>query len=495
MKYVAGIDIGTTNIKGSIYDSDGNFITFSQREYESYTPAENFHEQDPDDWVKGAIWVLESLLADFPQRESLEAISLSTQGGTMVPVDMDYKPLHRAITWLDRRGDEIFNTSEGLKAKNIYFYEKTGWKLDSGISFLPLLWLKSNKKDIFAKIHKIMFVNDYVQSKLCGKGFQDPSNASISLFYNVPGGTWDDDILDILKLDESYLSEVKNPGELVGYLDEGLKKRLRLRGQVKVINGSHDQYCGALSTGVLFSKDIMIAAGTAWVIFKAIDQPILDRRNFFALGRFSYREKAMGEKFGLLYSLPAAGASLKWFAKNVMNLKKEGELFSLLEKNSKKLSESKTQIIFYPYLAGSFDPGLDTPHKASFKNLGLGHDYLDMVKSIMEGVGFKLANILKLLYEKDVPVESVRMVGGGSKSKIWPQVLSDITGLKVMVPQNDLDLACEGAAIIAGYGCGIFSSMHEGFDKVRSDYRVYSPKAQNQKFYREKSSSFTDHPG
>ncbi|MBC7333849.1 MAG: hypothetical protein H5T85_05275, partial [Actinobacteria bacterium] len=218
--YFAGIDIGTTNIKGSLYSLDGTLVSSSSVYYPSFSPKEGYHEQNPDEWVKGFVDILAKLLVDDDTKQNLVAISISTQGGTLVPVDKDFNPLYRAITWLDRRGNEILSLDKKLQSKNTWFYLKTGWRLDTGISFLALWWLRKNEREIFDRIHKVLYVNDYIQKKITGnlKGscYQDPSNASISLFYNVRTGKWDNEILSLLDLGEDKFSEVKNPGDFVG---------------------------------------------------------------------------------------------------------------------------------------------------------------------------------------------------------------------------------------------------------------------------------------
>lgn len=235
-KYIIGIDIGTTNIKGSLYSSDGDFISSYSVAYESYCPKESYHEQNPDDWVSGFLEVLGKLLINNRVKENLKAISLSTQGGTVIPVDKDFKPLCRAITWLDRRAAETLKKDKKLLVKNTEFYCKTGWRLDTNISFMPLWWLRENKKEVFNKIHKVLYVNDYVLKKITGNNYQDPSNSSITLFYNVKAGRWDKEILGLLGFGEGKFSQVKNPGEFVGYLNENICRKLGIKSRVKVIN-------------------------------------------------------------------------------------------------------------------------------------------------------------------------------------------------------------------------------------------------------------------
>ncbi len=224
-QYVIGIDIGTTNIKGSLYTTRGELLEKDSISYESHTPRSGYHEQDPEDWVNGFNLVLENLLKYPKAKERLRAITLSNQGGTVIPVDKNYRPIGRAMTWMDSRGAELFEQDEFLKSKNLRFYEKTGWRLDSHISFGPLYWMKKNKKPEFKRIHKILFVNDYVQKKISGVNFQDPSNASISLLYNIIEGRWDEEILDYLEISEDNLSEVRESGDIVGTLSYRLKEK------------------------------------------------------------------------------------------------------------------------------------------------------------------------------------------------------------------------------------------------------------------------------
>lgn len=485
-KYIIGIDIGTTNIKGSLYSSDGGFISSASTAYKSYCPKENYHEQDPDDWVSGFLYILEKLLISNYIKENLEAVSLSTQGGTVIPVDKDFNPLRRAITWLDRRSAETLKNNRELLAKNIDFYNKTGWRLDTNISFMPLYWLRENEQELFNKIYRILYVNDYVLKKVTGSSYQDPSNSSITLFYNVTTGKWDRDILDLLGFDESNFSVVKNSGEVVGYLNEDICKKLSIKSSVKVINGGHDQYCVGVGAGILDESEILLATGTAWVIFKMLNKPLFDFNNFFAVGR-----NIIKDKFGLIYSIPVAGASLRWFATSIMNLSSEDEFFKIVDKNADKLIKIRNSVIFYPYLTGAFGPDFDIDSKASFLNIEIGHTYLDLVKAIMEGIGFQLKKILLVLKEKEINPQNIKMVGGGAKNKIWPKIIADITNLNILVPKNkDEGFATRGAAIIAGYGAKIFSSIEEGYNKLESEFKVIRPNPENVEFYENKFKLF-----
>lgn len=482
MKYIAGIDIGTTNIKGSLYSSRGKLISQASISYNSYSLKENHHEQNPDDWVKGFIEALRQITSRNDIKNNLEAVSISTQGGTVVPVDNNFQPLCNAITWLDRRGIEILNENKSLNEKNMEFYNKTGWRLDSCMSFLPLYWLKEKKKNIFNKIFKVLYVNDYVLKKITGMNYQDPSNASITLFYNIKSKKWDKDILDLINFNEDKFSEVQDSGYFIGFLKDSVCKKIGTESRVRVINGGHDQYCAAVGSGTLDESEILLATGTAWVIFKLIDRPLFDNKRFFAIGRH-----ILTGKYGLIYSTPAAGVSLNWFAREIIGLNDERRLFSIIHKNKKELSRIKNNIIFYPYLTGAYGPDFNMERKAAFLNVEIVHNHLDFIKAIMEGVGFQLKKILEVLYEKGIRIKKIKMVGGGSKSEVWPQIIADITNLNIYIPKiENIDFATAGAAIIAGYGSGIFNSIEKGYEVLRPEFRQIKPCSENVCFYEKK---------
>jgi xylulokinase len=485
-KFLIGIDIGTTNIKGSLYSVEGELIDYASVAYNSYTPKNNYHEQNPDDWVNGFIDVLRRLSKSSSIKKNILAISLSTQGGTVIPVGEDYKPLHNAITWLDRRGEEILNGNDELLSRNIDFYNKTGWRLDTNVSFMPLYWLKEKRSDIFKKIHKVLFVNDYMLKVLTGINLQDPSNASITLFYNIIKRKWDIEILDLIGLNKDNFSEVKNSGEVVGFLNDNICNKLNIEGKVAIVNGGHDQYCSALGAGLLDENEILLSTGTAWVIFKMLRKPLFDSKRFFASGR-----NIIKDRFGLIYTIPAAGASLKWFALNIMNLGSEKDLFKIIGENINKFNNKKNNILFYPYLTGNFGPDFNLSEKASFYNLEVGHNYIDLTKSIMEGIGFQLNKILTIFNEKNIETKIIKMVGGATKSKIWPNIISDITNREILIPVDmDCDFATKGAAVLAGYGIGIFNSLKEGYGKMTIAFNRIKPNIDNNNFYKIKFNEF-----
>jgi sugar (pentulose or hexulose) kinase len=302
----------------------------------------------------------------------------------------------------------------------------------------------------------------------------------------VKENKWDPFILDLAGLKEENFSPIKQSGEVTGYLKGEICNKIGIKTKVPVINGGHDQYCAGIGAGIFSEKDILLSTGTAWVVFKMLSKPVFDSKRYFAVGR-----NILENKFGIIYSIPAAGASIKWFANNVMNKENENELFKLISRNKNAFRRMKNNIIFYPYLTGEYGPKFNTKRKAEFINLELGHNYLDLAKAIMEGIGFQFKKILDVFKEKNIESKNIRMVGGGARSEVWPEIIANITGKNVYVPRNhDEDYATKGAAIIAGFGSGVFKTLKEGYDILSSGFNVVEPEREENKYYKEKIKNF-----
>jgi sugar (pentulose or hexulose) kinase len=391
---------------------------------------------------------------------------------------------------MDRRGVEVYEGNAFLQSKNLEFYRKTGWRLDSHISFTPLYWIKKNLNSYFKEIHRIFFVNDYVIYRLSGKLATDPSNASISLLYNIIEDRWDKEILGYLDISEDFLPEVRDSGAVIGKLNGHISRKLGIKNDVILVNGGHDQYCTSISAGIFEQKQTLLSTGTAWIIFKMLDRPLFDVKSFFAIGR-----SILKGKFGLLYSLPASGGSIRWFANNLLNIKDEKIFFRFLERNSKKLKELKNDIIYYPYLAGTFDPDFDQNAKASFTGIDISNSGLDFIKAIMEGVSFHIKKVFLAIREKGVETNTIRMVGGGAKDIIWTQITADVLNMEIAVPKYpEEDFAVKGAAILANYGLNRKMnnklSIYDSYRLFQSEFDNIRPDSDNVNFYLKKYRDF-----
>ena len=159
-RYLLGIDVGTTGTKTILFCEGGEAVAHAYRPYPLYNPALNHSEQDALDWWRAITDTVREVCAGIDAM-GVVAISLSTQGGTVVPVDKSGEPTRRAIVWNDHRfapEREKYLAEVGAPET---LYEKCGWKLGTGLPLLAIRYLRDNEPEVFSSayknIHRIVF--------------------------------------------------------------------------------------------------------------------------------------------------------------------------------------------------------------------------------------------------------------------------------------------------------------------------------------------------
>jgi sugar (pentulose or hexulose) kinase len=341
---------------------------------------------------------------------------------------------------------------------------------------------------MFKKITKYTFVGDYITKKLCGHHVIDPTSASITMLFNIKKGIWDEEILNIVGISEDQLPTISNSGEPVGLVKNLLKKEfVFLNPNVLVSNGGHDQYCASIGCGALKEGDLMISGGTAWVLLLTLNNFVIDRKRFFSPGRH-----VLKNKWGLLSSIPSAGASINWF-KNVfcsfINNKdiSERNFFNAIERDTYNIPAGSKGIKFYPYFVSSSN--FNSIEGASIFGINLFHKPAHFFKALMEGIGFEVMRNDKNLKKLGVKIKSVSMIGGATKSLVWPQMISDMLNVSLKLPKIK-EAAAVGASILAGVGDNIFSDCSDGFKSFNFDMKNMLPREKTSAKYARLFSSY-----
>ena len=151
--------------------------------------------------------------------------------------------------------------------------------------------------------------------------------------------------------------------------------------------------------------------------------------------------------------------------------------------------ERARDVYFYPYYNGSGYPNYNRDVRASFMGLGLEHDRYDMALAIMEGIAFEVNHAIEEFRERGCRLEHLRMIGGGSKSKLWTEIIANVTGIPV-ITFKESEAACIGAAIIAGVGCGVFYNYHEGYNRIIKDEDIVIIDKIKREFYKQKYTKY-----
>jgi len=412
------IDAGTTNMKVLIFDRKGNILKHHSKKVKTYYPENGWVEQKANDWWKGIVNALKEI--DY-EKEKIECITTSTQGGTFVPLDENLKTLRNSITWLDNRAEKTAIKMAKIYGKN-YFYFRTGHFLSGWSPPAIILWLEKNEKEIYRNMKRISFVPDYLNYRLAGKFFLDQTSAGMTLFYNIKKGIWDKEIMNICGIDESFLPEIVPAGKTGGKLKKEAAETLGLKEGIPVISGGHDQYCACYGAGVRKQGDCLLSCGTAWALLVVSNKLIYKENTEWRPGRF-----LKGDKFGLMAAISNGGCVIDWVRKNFKVRKQIN------------LEETETISISVNTL---FNQG-----KGEIKNLSLSTTpeeiYFATLTSLVNHVKVYI-NALKRKPE----VKKLFIVGGGVKEKILPELVERITGIKVTKPEI-IEAAARGAFLLA----------------------------------------------
>ena len=470
-KYLLGIDVGTTGTKTILFTEDGEAVAHAYRGYELSHPHVGESEQDADDWWRAICETVREVCEGRGVSDKVAAISLSTQGGTLVPTDREGKPLRPAIVWNDARCAEEKEKFLAEVGDAAIMYEKTGWKLGRALLTLEIRHLKDHEPDVFAAADYFLSVPDYVSLKMTGIPAVDPSNAGINQLIDIREMRYDERLLRFAGVEEERLARLLPSGTAVGHLTDTAARELGLSTETVFVTGAHDQYAVAFGAGALSDGDILIGSGTCWVV-TAIG------KEFDFASNLAQSVAAVPGLCGSLMSLSSGGVCLEWLRKNVATA--DGTLidFKTLDRESAAVKAAEEGLFFYPF-AGRYANGRFT--KASFVGLDLSHGRFHMARAVMEGVVFQILWFLEKFKTKPRE-EGITLAGGASKSPVWAQMVADISGLPVRTPVI-ADLACVGAALMAGVGSGIYTDAADGYRRFAVEERVLLPDPERHAVY------------
>lgn len=463
---VIGLDLGTTAVKALVVDENGQVLSQGSQGYALISDGAKI-EQRAEDWVEGSAAAIRQAVEGLKDAE-ICAISLSTQGGSTVAVKENGDCIGNAWTWMDTRcAQEASIVEEALTDE--YIYRTTGWKIDPSLDAAKILRMKNLEE--FKEAKQYLTTLEIANRWLTGKAVIDPTNCAIRQLWNIEKNDWDDAILNCIGLRREELPEVMPTGALVGGLTEEAAEATGLKAGIPVYNGAHDQYCGSIGAGAVKDGDMLLSAGTTWVLMGVSEKPLFTE-SYIAPGKHPVEGL-----YGAIASLVCSGASLQWFKNNFLP-----EEFDEMNRRVAENRDVTGALTFFPYMAGANYPLWQMNAKGAFTGIGLEHDRFCFARAIMEGVAFGIRRAVEDFRKNGTEVKSIVMMGGASRSEVWMDMIASITGVEIQA-LNQSDVCALGAAVIAACGCGIYDSYDKAAKAmVRAD-KVYLPKAEDVAYY------------
>lgn len=479
MEYLMGIDLGTSGTKTVLFDREGTVVASSSAEYPLYQEKNGWAEQDPQDWWQAA----SDTIADVIERTGIDAgeirgVGISGQMHGLVMLDAGGNILRRSIIWCDQRtAAECAEITEKVGARRLI--EITANPALTGFTASKILWVRNHEPELYARCAHILLPKDFIRYKLTGDFATEVSDASGMQLLDVPGRCWSGEVLEKLEIDRALLPKVYESPEVTGVISEEAGKITRLKPGTPVVGGAGDNAAAAVGTGVVRDGKAFTTIGTSGVVFAHTDKLAIDPK-----GRVHTFCCAVPGAWHVMGVTQAAGLSLKWYKDNfcadeVQTARGLGvDPYYILDKQAARSPIGANRLLYLPYLMGERTPHLDPDCRGVFFGLSGMHTKYDLLRAVMEGVTYSQRDSVEILREMGVTTDEMLACGGGGSSALWRQMLADTYNCPVKTVKSKEGPAL-GAAILAGVGAGLYSSVQAACDQMVQTNPEQAPVEEN----------------
>ena len=458
-----GIDVGTGGTRAVLIDGAGQIVASETIEHVPFaSPQTGWAEQDPDDWWRAAVAAIRAVLShDNITPDSISAVGLSGQMHGAVLLDADDKLLRPSIIWCDQRSEaQCQQLTEQIGASRLI--ELTCNPALTGFTLPKILWVKDHEPEHWRRLRSLLLPKDYVRLRLTGDKAIDVADASGTLLLDVSARQWSREMLDAAGINDNVLPRLFESPEITGSVSQSAAELTGLRAGTPVVAGAGDQAAGAVGMGIVKPGSVSATIGTSGVVFAATNNPALDPK-----GRVHTFCHAIPNRWHVMGVTQGAGLSLRWF-RDQFGLAPYDQLTA----EAADVPAGANNLLWAPYLMGERTPHLDPNARAALVGLTASHTRAHVVRAILEGVAFSLRDSLEIFRDMNVPIESIRLGGGGARSKLWRQIQADVYAHAVDIVQAE-EGAAYGAALLAGVGGGLWKSVDDACaDVVRVIDRI-----------------------
>lgn len=473
-----GIDLGSSSVKGVVFDYSGRPIASAARSYETLRREPSAAEADARQIWEAAAGVIRELAGGT---EPIAALAVSSHGETFIPVDAHGEPVGYAIMNSDNRAvKEIRQITKELGERELYAI--TGVPAHPMFALPKIMWLKKHQPEVYAKAARFLSVGDYILSRLGAGFYTDVSMASRTFGFDINRRAWSEDILTAAGLKRSQLAEITESGSRCGTVPHKIACILGLRDGVVLALAGHDQPCGAYGSGAYRSGDAAVSAGTYESVNAVTDAPGNNDRAF-AFRANSYPHVVPGTYINLAFF--PAGFSTSWFVDEFCHADKEQASklgVSVYEYLGSHMAGQPSSQLFLPYLVGSGTPYWDPSVRGALLGITPGTGRHDVFRAIFEGLAFELKLNIENMERIGIRLDDMVISGGNSRLDFSVQLRADVTG-KPFARIDTAETVCKGAAMLAGVASGVYADYEDAVKKTTAARELFTPRAEISRQY------------
>lgn len=448
MKYMIGVDIGTTSTKSVLYDENGQFIMKHNIGYPLHTPNVDVSEENPDELFDAVLMTVKYVVREANiKKEDIKLISFSAQMHSLIALDTQHHRLTESITWADNRASkyaELINKEH----QGSDIYQRTGTPIHPMSPLSKIFWMKHEQSDIYKQTAMFADIKTYIFYQLFEKYVIDYSMASATGMFNLEKLDWDKEALELMGITEAQLPQLVPTTHIL----KGMKKRyatlMGIDENTPIIVGASDGVLSNLGVNSYKKGEVAVTIGTSGAIRTVINKPRTDYK-----GRiFCY---VLDEDHYVIGGpVNNGGVVLRWLrdellASEVETAKRLGvDPYDVLTKIASRVKPGAEGLIFHPYLAGERAPLWNADARGSFFGLTLSHQKEHMIRAALEGVLYNLYTVYLALIEvmNETP-STIKATGGFAKSEVWRQMMADIFDTDLIVPES-YESSCLGACVL-----------------------------------------------
>ena len=470
MKYVMGIDLGTSGVKAILVDESGKVCC----EASSLTASFKINQDIVSSIlriVEQTIAAMRELMARQPAHSRrVEGNSYSVQMHGLVLLDESRQVLRPAILWNDTRTTE--QCTRITKKLGDRLQKITKIQALVGFSLPKFLLVKELEPVIDQQIDMFLLPKDYVRFRLTGAIHIDYSDAAGTLLLDIGEQTWSKEICQAFDIPPHVCPPLVLSEAEVGTLLPQVARETGIKEGAKVFAGGADNACGAIGAGILSSGHTLCSIGTSGVILSYEEDH--ERELQGNLHLFNHAKKI----FYTMGVTLSAGYSLEW-TKSLLAPEKS---FQALLEGVADVVPGANGLLFTPYLVGERTPYADSIIRGSLIGLDSRHERAHMVRAVLEGITFSLNESIALFRQAGKRIESIVSIGGGARSQTWLQMQADIFQAEVIQLENEQGPAL-GAAMLAAVGSGWYPSLEACADQFIHQAALYEPNQQRVDVY------------
>ena len=415
------IDLSTTACKVLIINSEGIPVAESHRDMPLFHPKPDWIEADANDWWRLTVECIREVLSQFSSE--IACIGVCGLMHVLAPIDRLGNPVDRVMLWMDQR---CKGQCEWIKGKT------SDRMIPTYLSAPKLRWIVENKPEVIDKTYKFMFGKDFIRLKLTGEFATDESDAGGTALFDGRQKRWSSEMLKLIEIPEDKMLPIRESTEIAGYVTESAAKETGLAVGTPVVIGASDVRSTLIGVNIYTPNRVCLYMGTAaWVA-------ISDEKGSVNWGG----------------ATATFGVGLRWCREMFDESMDYAEMVKLAE----DVSPGSDGLIFFPHLMGERWPKFNSYAKGTIFGLTLSHRKKHIIRAILEGNAYLIRQIIEGYGIERV--ENITATGGGAKSKLWLQIISDVTGKTVSVPKVT-EATALGGAILSAVGIGAFSSLDE----------------------------------